>query len=180
MADEETVEQETEEEVDPILAALLADEPEEEYEEEAAEVEAKYAKEDEKVTARLRQVEERLSAEETERKREKAIDHFNSTASQDAKDWLSVMMTGKEDLKQLKGLMELANQKAKTIADEREQEQKEVEERAAQMAAESWGTGPIKGGKTRTLDDEEKEAIEKIAKGDLDTLSSILYNPPQR
>jgi len=170
--------EETEEDIsdEDFLAALGIDE-DESFEEETEEVEKEYEKEDEKVLARIKQQDEKISKLESERKIEKMESTFDAKAAPEAKEWLSVFRTGKEDPKQLKGLMELAMQKAKE-AEKRfsSPEDEDDQARAQKIAQDSWGVGPIKGTKTKDEEEERRHALWEKSKKDVGTLASIILN----
>jgi len=175
----EDVEQEVPEqdEDDDFLKAIFGEDEEDAGDEEEVEeeVEREYTKQDKREEKVLVSRLEKLEKRDSQREIDRALDKFDEKADPVAKEWFAVMRTGREDLKQLKGLMELANQKASALAT-KQTPSEEVEEAARKLAADAWGIGPVKGGGPGKSDLEKLEAAAKA--GDSHAAFLLFQNAP--
>lgn len=124
--------------------------------------------------------ERKVEAFITEQKVEDLVDKFMAKAPEDAKKLFTIWRKGDEDPKQLKAMMELANVKAQeTAAAAAPDIEEEAEKKAAQIAAEQYGVGPISGGQAAApLTPEQQkynEDYQKVAtQGDSRALLGLL------
>jgi hypothetical protein len=111
------------------------------------------------------QTKKRLEEMEQEKKVEALVDKFMETAPDDAKRLFGIWRTGKEDTKQLKGLMELAAVKARETVPSDES----AEEKAKKIAREQYGVGPISPGVASEKSEDElwEEARQRVRRGDM-------------
>lgn len=167
-----------EEDDDDFLRALI-DGDDEDDDEVQEEVEQRYAKNDEKLLKSVKRQQEVLVKHIEEERTEKLLEQFEGSADETAREWFAVMRTGKEDYKQLKGLMTLAKQKSQALADKNAAPVEELaKEQAKKIAAEEWGAGPLVGGADTSQKDAEEEQMKRIANGDIHALAEAIFTPP--
>lgn len=179
MADETAVDTFDE---DEEFEKWLAEADEEEDMQESAEVE--YVKEDDKALKTAIETKRMVAKHFKEERVEKKVDAFLASASDTEKELFAIFRKGDEDDKQLDRLIELVKTKANVaegkIAGEIDEE---VEGKAAEMAQEMIGSGPLKQGARIKPDPEaaEREMLERIAAGDMNALfESVVTLPPVR
>lgn len=102
-----------------------------------------------------------------EEKVDKKIDAFMAEASETEKRLFAIYRKADMDDKQIDGLIELV--KVKTTEAETDEEADEVEEKAAELAQQMVGAGPLRQG-ARIKPDKEAELMERIAMGDVNAL----------
>lgn len=150
---------------DPEYEAFLAamDDGDEEESPVVAEAEAEAEEEDEKA-AKAHQA-ERSAVEElrAELKAKEIEETFEKSASDDEKHLLAIYRKGDESPAQLKKLMQLVHTKVQEAHKDPEEVEEEIESKAAEMAKESYGAGPISTKRQKV--DEEAELIKVIERG---------------
>lgn len=161
MAEETTVVA-TEDE-DAAFEAWLNEEDEEEEVQES--VEKEYAKEDDRALKTAKETKQMFAKYVKEERVEKKVDSFLDAASDTEKELFAIFRKGDEDEKQLDRLIELVKTKA-NVAEGKFVSEEEIEEKAAEKAAEAVGPGPLRQG-ARTKTDPRAERYEKIRQGDV-------------
>jgi hypothetical protein len=128
-----------------------------------------------------KRAERKADAMATDRKIDDIEQGFEKHASETAKRVLATLRTGDETPKQLKAKMELASVKAKEI-DGLETPKEDVETKAAELAKEAYGVGPISPGQASAEDtpqqvfDRKRERIRKA--GDTHTAYELFRDLP--
>ena len=128
----------------------------------------------------VKKVDRKMDALIAEKKTDEMVDEFMARAPEGAKDLFSIWRKGDEDPKQLKALMELANVKdQETAAQTAPVIEEEAEQKAAEIAREQYGVGPISSAQQGpALTPEQRqyaEYVEKVEKsGDAKALLSLL------
>ncbi len=112
----------------------------------------------------------RLDAMERERKIDALIDQFNEKASPEAREIFAILSSGEElTEKKAKALMQKAVTKADEVSKrapvEEEVDEDAVEKRAAEIAQEAYGVGPLApGGSNARTPEEEFDARREAAR----------------
>ena len=148
---------------DPEYEAFLAAMDDEEEDPVVAEAEEEAEEEDEKELKAKKT--ERNAVEElrAELKAKEMEEKFEKSASDEEKQLLAIYRTGDESPAKLKKLMQLVHTKVQEAHKEPEDVEDEIEAKAAEMAKESYGAGPITTKRHKV--DEEAELIKVIEKG---------------
>jgi vacuolar-type H+-ATPase catalytic subunit A/Vma1 len=121
---------------DQFLATLEEEDPE------VAEAEEHAEEEDETALKLARRAQREAEAIRDEYRADKLVDDFNKVANETAKTLFEIYRKKDMDETQLKAAMQLAMTKAQEAAPKPE----DVEARAAEMAQEAYGAGPITPG----------------------------------
>lgn len=146
---------------------------------EPSDAEVKAEHEDSKALKVAQQTKKVVTEFITEQKVDDMTEKFLATASDTAKELFAIYRTGDEDPKQLKRIMDLAMTKAaETEKPEPEVDEEVVEAKAAQMAKDAYGVGPIAGGRASTPDDEWASARARVRRGDTHTAFAMFESLP--
>jgi hypothetical protein len=175
MPDEAAV-QEPEEDEDDLLAALLADDDDDEPE---AEVEEKYERDDRKLEKKLKAVTEIVAKNERQKQADHIYDSFMAEASDTEKELFGLYADDDMTPAQMKKVIDHAKRKAAALAPPEDVDaEEEVNKRAAQIAQQRWGAGPIRADAGKKVD-EEAELMDRIAKGDVNAYLDATFQPPK-
>ena len=127
-----------------------------------------------------KQTKRELDEMKMEKRTDDMMDEFVKKAPEEAVQLVSIWRKGDETPEQLKKLMELANVKAHetAVASEPEIEAK-AEEKAAKLASEQYGVGPIApGGAGPSEEDVWEAARQRVRKGDMHTAYQMFESLP--
>jgi hypothetical protein len=164
MAEETNTEVEEQEEEKSIWELLNLEEPEEEYEDEQEEQDEKIAQEsklEKKLSAKMDNMQKKF---ENTMLRER-ISKFQDTADDLEKDLFKTIASDVKNLEDFDKAQHLVHERALMLQKEADKYRAQMEEQAANQAANAWGTGPVGTPQKREKNDSE-EMAKKIAAGD--------------